>query len=183
MPKDNSFDTDERIAEEITSDQEEEIQITKTPEELLKEEIAKKDDEISLLKLTLANKLNEIEHNKLVCKRQSDFERIATMKDVCTKFSSILENFSRAISSCKDKIPDSVLSGLNMVLDRFVQVLIELGITEIQCIGAPFNPEFHEAIAHIKVDDVRENTVVEVYSKGYMWEGKVIKHAIVCVAN
>ena len=64
--------------------------------------------------------------------------------------------------------------------DEFV---VREGVTEIEALGQPFDPEKHNAVMHIDDDSYGENVVAQVFQAGFEINGKVIRHAIVQVAN
>jgi molecular chaperone GrpE len=59
----------------------------------------------------------------------------------------------------------------------------KLGVSEIDCLNEPFDPNLHEAVMHVEDDSVGPSTVVEVLQKGYQRGDLVIRHSIVKVAN
>jgi len=59
----------------------------------------------------------------------------------------------------------------------------KLGVEEIDCENAVFDPEIHYAVAQIEDENLGENTVAQVMQKGYKMGDKVIRHAMVSVAN
>ena len=59
----------------------------------------------------------------------------------------------------------------------------KLGVSPVGEAGEEFNPELHNAVAHVEDESIAENTIVEVFQKGYMLKEKVIRHAMVKVAN
>lgn len=73
--------------------------------------------------------------------------------------------------------------GLEMIQNQFNAALEKLGVSPVGEAGEEFNPEFHNAVAHVEDESVAENTIVEVFQKGYMLKEKVIRHAMVKVAN
>ena len=56
-------------------------------------------------------------------------------------------------------------------------------LTEIEAAGQPFDPEKHNAVMHVEDEAAGENTVVEVFQKGFMLGDKVLRFAVVKVAN
>ena len=68
-------------------------------------------------------------------------------------------------------------------LERFIDVLGQMGVTEIPALGQPFDPEKHNAVMHTEDESAGENTIVEVFQKGFMIGDKVLRFAMVKVAN
>ena len=62
-------------------------------------------------------------------------------------------------------------------------MLEKLGVTEIEALGQPFDPTKHNAVMHIDDEAFGENTVAEVFQKGYQMGDKVVRFAMVKVAN
>ena len=66
---------------------------------------------------------------------------------------------------------------------QFNQTLEKLGITEIEALGKPFDPNVHNAVMHVEDESFGENEVVEVFQKGFKLNDRVIRFAMVKVAN
>ena len=63
------------------------------------------------------------------------------------------------------------------------EVLSKLGLTEIPALGQPFDPKLHNAVMHVEDENLGENVVAEVFQAGFMLGEKVIRFAMVKVAN
>ena len=70
-----------------------------------------------------------------------------------------------------------------MVNKQLVDALTKLGVTTMGEIGDEFNPELHNAVSHIEDENTGENTISQVFQKGYKIGDKIIRHAMVQVAN
>ena len=93
----------------------------------------------------------------------------------------VLDNFERAIESeCTD---ESFKNGMQMIYSQFSDSLKKIGVTEMEALGAEFDPNLHNAIKQTEDENFGENIVCEVFQKGYMYNDKVIRHAVVAVAN
>ena len=73
--------------------------------------------------------------------------------------------------------------GLEMVFNQFKESLKKLGVETMDAVGQPFDPEKHNAVMHIEDENYGENTVVEVLQQGFTLGDKVLRFAIVKVAN
>ncbi len=100
--------------------------------------------------------------------------------DVLEKILPVVDNLERA-AAYKDG--ESVLHGLELTLKSFNEVLSKLGIKEIDAVGGKFDPNLHNAVMHVEDDEHGEGEVVEVLQKGYMCGDKVLRYAMVKVAN
>ena len=92
----------------------------------------------------------------------------------------VLDNLGRAVG-CED--PKALADGLALILKSFDEGLAKLGVEEIKAQGETFDPERHYAVLHIEDESYGENEVVEVLQKGYTRGEKVIRYAVVKVAN
>ena len=92
----------------------------------------------------------------------------------------VLDNLGRAVG-CED--PKALAEGLALILKSFDEGLAKLGIEEIKAVGETFDPERHYAVLHVDDENYGENEVVEVLQKGYTRGDKVIRYAVVKVAN
>ena len=73
--------------------------------------------------------------------------------------------------------------GLEMVFNQFKESLKKLGVETMDAAGKPFDPEKHNAVMHVEDENYGENTVVEVLQQGFTLGDKVLRFAIVKVAN
>lgn len=93
----------------------------------------------------------------------------------------ILDNFENALThECTD---DKFKTGMDMIYNQIKEVISKYGVEEIESIGREFDPMLHEAVMHIDDDIFGEKEVTEVFRKGYKIKDKVIRHAMVKVAN
>lgn len=92
----------------------------------------------------------------------------------------VLDNLGRAVG-CED--PKALADGLALILKSFDEGLAKLGVEEIKAEGQTFDPERHYAVLHVEDENYGESEVVEVLQKGYTRGDKVIRYAVVKVAN
>ena len=93
-----------------------------------------------------------------------------------------LDNSERAISAPGDSV-ESLLSGVKMVQQQFIDGLGQFGLTQIEAEGQVFDPNQHEAVAVGAEDDVEENTILEVFQTGYMLHDRLLRPAMVKVCK
>ncbi|NLK38894.1 MAG: nucleotide exchange factor GrpE [Clostridiales bacterium] len=110
--------------------------------------------------------------------RQSLSNDIAA--DVIADILPIYDDLERA-SAFSDA--EKVAEGLALICKSFSDTLAKLGVTEIEALGCSFDPNIHNAVLHIEDEAYGENVVVDVLQKGYMKGEKVIRYAMVKVAN
>ena len=102
--------------------------------------------------------------------------------DTIREFLAVYDNLERAVATEGDE--DSPhKKGLEMIFHQYQEILKKLGVTEIEALGQPFDPEKHNAVMHIDSEDLGESVVSQVFQAGFQLGDKVIRHAIVQVAN
>ena len=102
--------------------------------------------------------------------------------DTIKEFLAVYDNLERAMATEGDE--DSPhKKGLEMIFHQYQEILKKLGVTEIEAKGQPFDPERMDAVMHIDDESFGENEVAQVFQAGFTLGDKVIRHAIVQVAN
>ncbi len=104
------------------------------------------------------------------------------VKSVVEKLLPVIDNFDRAMVSEEDK-ESNFYKGVEMIHKQFLSTLDELGIKPIPTVGEEFDPNLHFAVATEENENFGENTVSEEMQKGYTHFDKVIRPAMVKVAN
>ena len=94
-----------------------------------------------------------------------------------------IDNLERAIAADATTDASAYAQGVELIYKQIKEIMKAGGIEEIEALGAEFDPEYHNAVMHIDSEEAGENQVVEVFSKGYKTEAKVIRHSVVKVAN
>lgn len=146
----------------------------KSEAELLMEQIAELNDR--LLRTTA-------EYDNFRRRSQREKEAIYPQATAAAvgNFVPILDTFDRALAApCTD---ESFKQGVEMILTNFKGVLTKLGVEEFAAAGEAFNPEMHNAVMHVEDDSMDAGMIVEVFQKGYKIGDRIVRHAMVKVAN
>ena len=102
--------------------------------------------------------------------------------DTVKAFLAVYDNLERAVATDAD--PDSPhRKGLELIFSQFKEILKKLGVEEMEALGQPFDPRRHNAVMHIESEDLGENVVSQVFQAGFTLDGKVVRFAIIQVAN
>ena len=101
--------------------------------------------------------------------------------DAAVAFLPVYDNLERALK--QETADEAYKKGVEMTMNQLKSVLEKLGITEIDALGKPFDPALHNAVMHVEDENFGENTVAEVFQAGFMLGEKVIRFAMVKVAN
>ncbi|MDO5149184.1 MAG: nucleotide exchange factor GrpE [Oscillospiraceae bacterium] len=90
-----------------------------------------------------------------------------------------LDNFDRALDTpCSD---ENFKKGIEMIFTQMTDILGKLGVTEIEALGKPFNPNLHNAIKQVESEDGESDVICEVFQKGYKLGDRIIRHSMVAV--
>ncbi len=118
-------------------------------------------------------------------RRRSQKEKEGTYADATADTVKALlpvyDNLERALK--QDTADEAFKKGVEMTMAGLRKALESLGVAEIDAVGRPFDPNVHNAVMHIEDDTFGENTVAEVFQAGFTLGDKVIRFAMVKVAN
>lgn len=115
-------------------------------------------------------------------KEKEELAQYATSKLV-TELLPVLDNFERALATAPAGAESEAFAkGVNMIFRQLEGVLKSEGLTPMETVGQPFNPEFHQAIMQVESDEHEEGIVTEEVQKGYLLKNKVIRPAMVKVS-
>jgi len=101
--------------------------------------------------------------------------------DTVQAFLPVYDNLERALK--QETADEAYKKGVEMTMNQLKEVFAKLGVTEIDAQGKPFDPNLHNAVMHIEDENLGENTVAQVFQAGFMLGEKVIRFAMVQVAN
>ncbi len=108
----------------------------------------------------------------------------ASKAEILLKFLNIRDDYLRAIETVKQNNSDTVIiEGLQGILKNFDNLLNSEGLTEIESIGTPFDPNIHDAINFVYSDNLPENTVTNEIRNGYMFNGRVLRPSLVEISK
>ena len=128
---------------------------------------------------------------KRTTKEKEDLYASAVV-EVTKQWLSVLDNIDRAIDAAKaqqgdgvdEEAEDKMLQGLELIKKQAQDVLAKIDVTEIECErGTKFDPNLHEAVMHTEDDSLGENEISQVFQKGFILKDRVVRHAVVQVAN
>ena len=109
-------------------------------------------------------------------------ELISTSKaDAITQILPVVDNFERALSAQTQD--ETYKTGIEMIFKQLNEVLKGLGIEDINPIGEKFDPSVANAVNQIEDENLGDNEVAQVFQKGYRIGDKVLRYAMVVVAN
>jgi len=120
-------------------------------------------------------------------KRRVDEERETVVRFsnavLIGKLLSVLDDFDRALENVPPDTDDAWIEGVQLVERKLRGVLETEGVTPIEAAGLPFDPNVHEAVVHEETADYPDNQVIDELQRGYRLHGRVLRPALVRVAN
>ncbi|MFL7839964.1 MAG: nucleotide exchange factor GrpE [Candidatus Promineifilaceae bacterium] len=104
--------------------------------------------------------------------------------DLVSKLLPVLDDYERAIDTVPEAVSqDPWYQGVELVYRKLLSILESLNVKEIEALGIPFDPNFHEALGTEPTDDVESGSVSRVMLKGYQIGDKVVRPSLVYVAD
>ena len=100
-----------------------------------------------------------------------------------TKLLTVLDDFDRALASVPEDAHEGWVEGIQLVERKLRTVLESEGVTPIEAEGQPFNPNLHEAVVHQETTEYPDNYVMDEVQRGYRLGDRVLRPALVRVAN
>lgn len=146
----------------------------KTEEEKLKEQLAEEKDKYLRLMAEYDN------FRKRSAKERLEITATATGNAV-SEILSVIDNFERALQT--ETQDESYKAGVEMIFKQFMEVLKKLNVEIIDPTGKTFDPNIANAVNQIEDPELGENVVAQTFQKGYKIGDKVIRYAMVVVAN
>ena len=190
MSKKNKEKKDQPVTEETVSEVEEireEVPAEETPEkEAPKEE--PKESELEKAQKALAQEHDQYlrlaaEYDNF--RKRSRKEKEALYTDVkaetTAKFLPVFDDLERALAN--DTSDEAYKKGVELIMTELRKIMTGLGVEEFGETGDAFDPNAHNAVMHIENEELGENVIAQVFQKGFRIGEKVIRHAVVQVAN
>ena len=167
-PKQNAGNPQETKAEEAKKEEK--------PSELdaVKEQLSKEHD--GYLRLAA-----EYDHFRKRSQKEKDDLYTVIKAETVGKFLPVYDNLERALA--QETADEAYKKGVEMTMNQLVKVMEGLGVTSFGEIGEAFDPARHNAVMHVEEEGLGENVIAEVFQKGFLVGEKVIRFAMVKVAN
>lgn len=119
-------------------------------------------------------------YRKRTSKEKSDIYtdvKVETLR----KFLPVYDNLERALAAQTED--EAYRKGVEMIMTQFKDTMDKLGVKEIESLGKTFDPNLHNAVMHVDDETKGENEIVDVFQKGFILGEKVVRVAMVRVAN
>lgn len=143
-------------------------------------------NELASTKDMLLRTAAEFDNYKKRTARETERIGVETRANVIKQLLPALDNFLRASENKSEEDNPQLVEykkGVDMSIKQFLDILKKMGVEEIDCLGKPFDPNFHFAVQRVEDENYGENCVSQVFQKGYTLGDIVIRTAMVVVAN
>lgn len=188
-----SMDNEKDELEREKAPPETEEPVNDAPAEAEKEKPKKKTKKLDDALSKLSAEFDAYKEQHLRVLAEYDNFRKRTQSEKAAIYNNAVSDTIQAILPVADNIQlalgqenasaEDMKKGVEMIETQIEAVFQKLGITETGQVGEAFDPNLHNAVAHIEDENLGENTITAVYQKGYLLGDRVVRHAMVQVAN
>lgn len=163
--------------EEVTQEVETQVEETKEPteEEKLQAQLSEANDKF-------LRTLAEYDNYRKRSQKEKEQAYGDSKAAVLSEFLPVLDNFDRAANNKEASLED-YQKGIDMIFTQFNDIFKKLGVEAFGEKGEDFDPNFHQAVMHIDDENEKDNVIVDVFTKGYKMGDRILRPAIVKVAN
>ena len=149
--------------------------------EALKKQVEETEAKVSEYKDSWMRSQAEFQNYRKRIERDHEMTRVNMKSDIVKKILPLLDDLERALQN--RPADESWANGIELIVRKFQSALDGEGVKRIEAEGAEFDPNFHEAISHEPNDEVESGHVIAVVQNGYMLGERVIRPALVRVAQ
>jgi molecular chaperone GrpE len=138
--------------------------------------------EIDHLREMYLRKLAEFDNYRKRIERERQELRRTAAEGLVGELLPVLDNFERAVQHAEESEPAAFREGVAMIARQFADILQRSGLEMIDPTGQRFDPELHEAVQRIEGSEFASGSIVGVFSRGYLFGGRLVRPAMVAVA-
>ena len=144
----------------------------------------KKDEQIEELNDKLKRQMAEFDNFRKRTEKEKTQMYDMGAKSIIEKILPVIDNFERGLAAVpEEQREDAFVVGMDKVYRQMLTELDASGVKPIEAVGQEFDPNFHNAVMHIEDESLGENVIAEVFQTGFAHGDKVIRFAMVKVAN
>ena len=180
--QDPAPETEAKTAEKAAAEEKSDEAKPKTDEAKPKAEEAKpKTDEVAAMNDKYLRLCAEYDNFRKRSQKEKDAIYDEVKANTLKSFLPVYDNLVRALA--QETQDEAYKKGVEMIMAQFRTTMEKLGVQEMDCLGKTFDPAFHNAVMHIEDAEKGENEIVEVFQQGFLLGDRVIRFAMVKVAN
>ena len=128
----------------------------------------------------------EVQNMRRRCEADVEKAHKFALEKFSAELLSVVDNLERALNAVSDRDSEQVQAlaeGVELTMKSFLEILSKFNVQQVNPVGEPFDPQFHQAITMLVNPNVEPNTVLDVMQKGYTLHGRVIRPAMVVVSK
>lgn len=176
-------ETQEEKVNEVPADEEPAV-VEMSEVELLQQKVEALEKELSVTKNAYYKAYADMENLKKRLQSEAENTRKYRIQGFATEILPVIDNLERALSAVpEDEAVKNFVVGFQMIYDQLMNALKNEGITVMEALNQPFDPNYHQALMQEKVDGVDSNIVIEEFQKGYLLKDRVLRCALVKVSE
>ena len=184
LSKDKHPEENQKKVGDQASELEAEEPKLETEVDLLKERLAKSEEQAKELEDRLLRLAAEFDNYRKRTAKEFSYLVKNANENLTLQLLNTLDNFERALNSAKTSNDyENFHKGVELIYSHMKDILTKEGLKEIQAIGKPFDPNFHEAVTQAESDEYDEGIVMEEMSKGYMLNDRLLRASKVVVSK
>jgi molecular chaperone GrpE len=177
-------ETGEKQQTEVVEKEEEKEAKPATETDLLKERLAKSEEQAKELEDRLLRLAAEYDNYRKRTAREFEAICQSANENLISKLLDTMDNFERALDAAKNSNDyDSFRKGVELIYAHLKELLEKEGLREIDAVCKPFDPNFHEAVTQCESDEHDEGIVADQMCKGYMLNEKLLRPSKVVVSK
>ena len=183
LVEENNFDEQAAKSENVAT--EETPAIEESEEERVQRELNEANEKIATLEDKYLRQVAEFDnYRKRTLKEKAELIKNGGERAI-ESILPVLDDFERALANmAKDENAQEILTGVELIYNKFMGILKQNGLQKIETEGQEFNTDYHEAIAMVPTpDEALKGKVLDCVQTGYMLNDKVIRHAKVAVGE
>lgn len=161
--------SEENLEKKDENNEDSNMALTKTEQEL--------EETVDRLKRVMA----EFENYKKRNTKEKEQLYNSLLADIIGSFLPVLDNLEKAVATTTED--ENMKQGIELVVKQIYDIFTKFGIEKIETVGKPFDPELHDAVSSVQDETLGEKIIKEEFRTGYKVGLKVIRHAMVIVAN
>ena len=180
--KEKVFTEEEAKNEKPSEEKAEEVKEENAEADEKAKEVEKLKKELEASKEAHMRTLAEYDNFRKRTQKEKDAIYSESKANILTQLLPVIDNFDRAAMN-SDADYESYKKGVEMMFNGFLDTMKKLGVEPFGEKGEQFDPNFHNAVMHCEDEELEENVITDVFSKGYKLGDKVLRPAMVKVAN
>ncbi|MEQ8689890.1 MAG: nucleotide exchange factor GrpE [Pseudomonadales bacterium] len=172
----DSVDTEDQAEDTVTADETAQAESSAPQGEA--------DDEVARLKDQVLRSLAEVENIKRRSARDVENAHKFAVEKLLSDLLPVIDSLEKAVETASaTEGAEPIAEGVELSLKLFIDTLAKSGVEQIDPLGAPFDPQEHEAMTMVPNPDAEPNSVMDVMAKGYRLNGRLVRAAKVIVVK